>query len=44
MSYNMKDLTCERFGRLTVICSEGKNRHGSYMWLCECDFALHIFT
>lgn len=37
MSYNMKDLTGERFGRLTVIRSEGKDRHGSYMWLCDCD-------
>ena len=37
MSCNMIDLTGERFGRLTVIQSEGKNRWGSYMWLCECD-------
>lgn len=34
---SMIDLTGERFGRLTVIRSEGKNRNGSYMWLCECD-------
>lgn len=34
---NMIDLTGQRFGRLTVIRSEGKNIHGSYMWLCECD-------
>lgn len=33
----MIDLTGERFGRLTVIQPEGKNRHGSYMWLCRCD-------
>lgn len=37
MSNIMKDLTGEKFGRLSVIRSEGKNRHGSYMWLCECD-------
>ena len=34
---NMIDLTGRRFGRLTVIRSEGKNKHGIYMWLCECD-------
>ena len=37
MLYNMIDLTGERFGRLTVISSEGKNKHGNYMWLCKCD-------
>lgn len=33
----MIDLTGKRFGRLTVVRSEGKNSHGSYLWLCECD-------
>ena len=33
----MIDLTGEKFGRLTVIRPSGKNAHGSYMWLCECD-------
>ena len=33
----MIDLTGERFGRLTVVRQEGKNRQGCYLWLCECD-------
>jgi hypothetical protein len=30
------DLTGEVFGRLTVIESAGKNKHGSYRWKCHC--------
>jgi len=31
------DLTGQRFGRLIVIKSTGKDKHGSYLWLCRCD-------
>ena len=33
----MKDLTGKRFGRLTVIKTQGKNKFNNYMWLCRCD-------
>lgn len=33
----MKDLTGQRFGRLTVIQREGNCKWGSIMWLCHCD-------
>lgn len=26
-----------KFGRLTVICRDGKNRQGNYYWKCLCD-------
>ncbi len=32
-----RDLTGQRFGRLTVIELAGKNKHGQRMWLCKCD-------
>ena len=32
-----KDLTGQRFGRLTVIERTENNRHGNAMWLCLCD-------
>ena len=35
--YNFKDLTGQKFGRLTVIKQVGKNKHGSYLWFCKCD-------
>ena len=31
-----KDLTGQRFGKLTVLCSVGRNRR-SVVWLCKCD-------
>lgn len=33
----MKDLTGQRFGRLTVIQPNGKDSQGHYKWLCACD-------
>lgn len=33
----MKDLTGQRFGRLTVIKPQGKNKFNNYLWLCRCD-------
>lgn len=33
----MKDLTGKKFGKLTAIKPVGKNKFGSYMWLCRCD-------
>lgn len=33
----MKDLTGQKFGRLTVIEQSGKNKHGNYMWRCLCE-------
>jgi len=31
------DLTGQRFGRLVVLKLIGKNKWGSYQWLCRCD-------
>lgn len=33
----LKDLTGQRFGRLTVIKQEGRNSSGKITWLCKCD-------
>ena len=33
----VKDLTGQRFGRLTVIKRVENNRHGKAQWLCKCD-------
>lgn len=33
----MKDLTGHRFGRLTAIKPQGKNKFNNYLWLCRCD-------
>jgi len=32
-----KHLTGRRFGRLTVLREQGRNRHGSVMWATRCD-------
>ena len=32
-----KNIIGQKFCRLTVIEEKGKNKHGSYMWLCQCD-------
>lgn len=32
-----KDLTGHRFTRLLVLKSVGKDKNGSYLWLCQCD-------
>lgn len=37
MHHRVKDLTGERFGRLTVIERAGSNKHNNSLWLCECD-------
>lgn len=31
------DLTNIRVGRLTVLCEEGKDKSGHYLWRCRCD-------
>lgn len=33
----MNNLIGKRFGRLTVIKQQGKNKWRNYMWLCKCD-------
>lgn len=33
----VKDLTGQRFGRLTVIRREGSDKRGNAVWLCRCD-------
>ena len=33
----IKDLTGQRFGRLTVIKMVGKDSIGKILWLCQCD-------
>lgn len=38
MKYNVKDLTDQRFGRLTVIAKTDKRQdQGSIVWKCKCD-------
>lgn len=32
-----KDLTGQRFGRLTVLAPDGKDPQGRYKWRCRCD-------
>jgi hypothetical protein len=32
-----KHLTGQRFGRLTVLHEEGRDRRGNVLWLCSCD-------
>jgi hypothetical protein len=32
----LHDLTGRAFGRLTVVSSYGRNRHGQSQWLCDC--------
>lgn len=31
------DKTGQRFGRLTVVKFDGRNKHGQARWLCQCD-------
>jgi hypothetical protein len=37
MTWKVKDLTSQRFGRLTVIKEAGRNARGKALWLCRCD-------
>lgn len=34
---SFKDLTNRKYGMLTVLSAEFKNKNGSYMWLCSCE-------
>lgn len=34
---NIKDLTGQKFGKLTVIRLDGRDAHGNARWLCKCD-------
>lgn len=31
------DLTGQKFGRLTVLCEAGRNKHGHVLWRCRCE-------
>lgn len=33
----IKDLTNQKFGRLTALRTNGKNKKGNYLWLCQCE-------
>jgi hypothetical protein len=33
---NKLELSGRNFGRLTVICEDGRDKHGAVMWLCDC--------
>jgi hypothetical protein len=33
---NKLDLAGQKFGELTVVCEEGKNKHGQRLWKCVC--------
>lgn len=37
MVQRYKDLIGKKFGRLNVKCLSGTNKHGTKVWLCECD-------
>lgn len=32
-----KNITQQRFGRLIALLPQGKDNHGMYRWLCQCD-------
>lgn len=34
---NVKDLTGQKFGKLTVLQIDGRDRHGNSNWLCQCE-------
>lgn len=34
---NLKDITGQKYGRLTVLNYAGNDKHGKAMWLCECE-------
>ena len=36
-AHNFKDMTGQRFGRLTALACVGKNRFNRLLWLCRCD-------
>ena len=36
-SYQRKDLTGQRFGRLVALKPTRKNKHLTFVWLCQCD-------
>ncbi len=35
-----KNLTGQKFGRLTAICPVAKNNHNAVLWLCDCECGL----
>jgi len=39
-----RDLTNQRFGRLTVIKAVGKDKHGHYKWKCKCECGGEVTT
>lgn len=40
----LRDLTGQKFGRLTVIKRDGANKHGQVTWLCECECGGSLIT
>ena len=39
---NFKDITNQKFGKLTAISYIGSNENGNAIWLCQCDCGNHI--
>jgi len=39
-----KDITGQRFGRLTAIENTGEKKNKNYLWLCRCDCGNEIIT
>lgn len=35
-AHNFKDITGQKFGRLTVLSEAGKNKHNQALWFCRC--------
>lgn len=44
MKGKLRDLTGQKFGRLTVIKREGKNKQNRATWLCKCDCGNELVT
>jgi hypothetical protein len=40
--YNAKDITGQRFGRLTALHRTGESRNGKIIWRCRCDCGQEI--
>lgn len=44
MAPKIKDISGQRFGRLTVISIHSRTGHGEYKWLCQCDCGKEVIV
>ena len=40
----IRDLTGQKFGRLTVVEQAGRTKYGNVLWKCKCDCGLQRFS